>query len=74
MSAKIWYFIRRKRRTITKILLSIKWYIVGYFSHFNWVDSNGKRCSKYKLPMAKLEAFIIIYVHNKNINEYFIHD
>ena len=34
----------------------------------------ARQGSKYKLPMVKLEALIIIHVHNKDIYEYFIHD
>ena len=30
--------------------------------------------AKYKLPMVKLEALIIIHVHKKDNYEYFVHD
>ena len=40
----------------------------------NTLTEMAREGSKYKLPMVKLEALIIIHVHNKDIYEYFIHD
>ena len=40
----------------------------------NLLTEMAREGSKFKLPMVKLEALIIIHVHNIDIYKYFIED